>query len=79
MTKKAIIMISLVSEAETTDNKEIEKQIERQIKEESFSIPFCAEIEKVEIEESESAWVKKLRKRGLSKTVASNIAMLYNG
>jgi len=47
MRKKAIITISLVPEAETTDNKEIEKQI----KEES-SIPFGAEIEKVVIEET---------------------------
>jgi len=74
MPKKAIITISLVPEAETTHNKEIKEQI----KEES-SIPFCAEIEKIEFEDSEGAWVKKLRKKGLSKTAATNIARFYSG
>ena len=32
---------------------------------------------KQKIEESESAWVKKLRKKGLSKTVAINIVRFY--
>jgi hypothetical protein len=47
MTKKATITISLVPEAETTDDKEIE----RQIKEES-SIPFLAKVEKVTVTEA---------------------------
>lgn len=45
MTKKAIITISLVPEAEEEKNEIIKDQI----KKESW-IPFCAEIEKVEIE-----------------------------
>jgi hypothetical protein len=44
MSKKAIIVVQLVPEAEITDNKEIEKQIK-----EETSIPFCAKVEKVSI------------------------------
>jgi len=66
-----IIVISLVPEAEMTDNKEIEKQI----KEES-SIPFLAEVEKVTIEEAEDPH-KQLRGYGLAKKTARNIVKSY--
>jgi len=68
-----IIVISLVPEAEMTDDKEIEKQI----KEES-SIPFLAEVEKVTIEEAEDPH-KQLRGYGLSKKTARNIVKSYGG
>ena len=55
MRKRATILISLVPEAEITDNKEIEKQIR-----EESSIPFYAEVEKVVIEEVENPY-KELR------------------
>ena len=73
MTKKATITISLVPEAEITDDKEIE----RQIKEES-SIPFCAEVKKVIIEKVENPY-KELRGHGFSKRVARNIVRFYEG
>jgi len=66
-----IIVISLVPEAEITDNKEIEKQI----KEES-SIPFLAEVEKVTIEKVENPH-KQLRGHGFSKKTARNIVSFY--
>lgn len=72
MRKKGIITISLVSDAKEEKNEIIEKQI----KEES-SIPFCAEIEKVEIEESENCAVTHLQKQGLSKNVATNVVEFY--
>jgi len=68
-----IIVISLVPEAEMTDDKEIEKQI----KEESF-IPFLAEVEKVTIEEAENPH-KQLSGYALSKKTAQNIARSYGG
>jgi len=68
-----IIMISLVPEAEITDNKEIEKQI----KEES-SIPFLAEVEKVTIEEVENPH-KQLRGYGFSRKTARNIVRFHEG
>ena len=42
--KKALIVVSLVPEADLTDNKKIEKQIKTE-----SSIPFLAEIETVNI------------------------------
>jgi len=68
-----IIMISLVPEAEITDNKEIEKQIK-----EDSSIPFLAEVEKVTIEEAEDPH-KQLRGYGFSKKTARNIVRFYGG
>jgi len=43
-TKKAIIIISLVPEAEITDDKEIKRQIKKE-----SNIPFCARVERVSI------------------------------
>ncbi len=48
MNKKAIITISLVPEAKEEKNEVIRDQIMKE-----SSIPFCAEIEKVIIEETE--------------------------
>ena len=68
-----IIVISLVPEAEMTDDEEIEKQI----KEES-AIPFLAEVEKVTIREVENPH-KQLRGYGFSKKIAWNIVRFYGG
>jgi len=48
MNKKAIITLSLVPEAKEEKNEVIRDQIMKE-----SSIPFCAEIEKVIIEETE--------------------------
>jgi len=74
MTKKAIITISLVPEAQKVENKTIQKEII-----EESQIPWCKEIEKVEIEESEDCMVKGLKKHGLSNTVATNVVKFYRG
>jgi uncharacterized protein (UPF0335 family) len=73
MGKRAIISVSLVPEAKEEENAVIRDQIMK----ESF-IPFCAEIEKVTIEEAEDSY-KKLRGHGFSKKVARNIVRLYEG
>jgi hypothetical protein len=44
MSKKAVIIIQLVPEAELTDDNEIINQIKRE-----SNIPFCATVEKVSI------------------------------
>lgn len=72
--KKAIITISLVEEASEVSNNKIEEEIRK-----SLQCDWLAKIEKVEIEESENCLVKKLKERGLSKTVASNIVRFYRG
>jgi hypothetical protein len=71
--KKATITANLVPEAETTDNKEIEKQIKKE-----SVIPFLAEVEKVTIEEAENPH-KQLRGYELSKKTARNIVSFYEG
>ena len=71
LTQKAIILISLVPEAKTTDNKEIEKRIKKE-----SSIPFLAKVEKVTIEEVENPY-QKLRGHGFSKKVTRNIINFY--
>ena len=71
--KRAIIIISLVPEAREEKDEEIEKQI----REDSF-IPFCAEIEKVTIEEVENP-CKELRKHGFSKKASQNIVEFHEG
>jgi uncharacterized protein (UPF0335 family) len=73
LTKRAIILISLVPEAKTTGNKEIEKQIKKE-----SSIPFLAKVEKVTIEEVENHY-QELREHGFSKKVAHNIVRFYEG
>ena len=70
--KKATITIFLVSEAEAISNKEIEKQI----KKESF-IPFLAEFESVQIEEVKSSY-EMLRGHGISQRVARNVVEFYS-
>jgi uncharacterized protein (UPF0335 family) len=72
MRKRAIILVSLVPEAQEED-----EEIRDQIMKESF-IPLCAEIEKVTIQEVEDCY-KKLRGHGFSKKVARNIVRLYEG
>lgn len=74
MTKKAIITISLVPEAQKVEDKTIRKEII-----EESQIPWCKKIEKVEIEESEDCMVKGLKKHGLSNTVATNVVKFYRG
>lgn len=59
MYKKAVITIRLVPQSENVSNKQIEKEIK-----ESLKCDWLAEIEKVEIEESENCMVEKLRKSG---------------
>lgn len=49
MTKKAVVVIRLVLEASKENNEVIKEQIRKE-----SSIPFCAEIEKIEVEESEN-------------------------
>jgi hypothetical protein len=44
MCKKAILIIQLVPEAETTNDKEIVEQIKKE-----SNIPFCAKVETVSI------------------------------
>jgi hypothetical protein len=78
MTKKAIITIHLVQAAENENNEVIETKILKAIS--ANSIPFCSEIEDIEIEESEAAdIVEKLKENGLSETAVDNIVMLYHG
>ena len=77
MTKKAIITIHLAQEAENENNEVIETQILNAIF--PNSIPFCSEIENVEIEESETDIVEKLKEHGFSKTAVGNIVMFYRG
>jgi len=71
LTKRATILISLVPEAKTTGNKEIEKQIKKE-----SSIPFLAKVEKVTIEEVENTY-QELKGHGFSKKVARNIINFY--
>ena len=71
LTKRALILISLVPKARITDNKEIEKRIKKE-----SSIPFLAKVEKVTIEEVENPY-QKLRGHGFSKKVARNIISFY--
>jgi translation elongation factor EF-1beta len=59
MGKKAIVTISLVPESENVSNKRIEREIR-----ETLKCSWLAEIEKVEIEESENCVIKKLTKKG---------------
>lgn len=73
MTKKAVITISLVPEAKEEKNEIIKKQII-----EESSIPFCAEVEKVLIEEVKNSH-KELRGHGFSKKVARNIVRFHEG
>jgi hypothetical protein len=71
MFKKAIITISLVSEAE----KVITKVLAREIKEKS-QIPWCNNIEEIEIVDTED-YYHKLRENGVSEKVAENILRFY--
>ena len=73
MSKKAIITIQLVPEAKEEKNEVIRDQIMKE-----SSIPFCAEIEKVTIEEVENPY-KELRGHEFSKKVARNIVWFYEG
>ena len=72
MTKKTIITISLVPETSKESNEVIKDQIRKE-----SSIPFCAEIEKVEIEESGNCAITNLQRHGLSKNVATNVVRFY--
>jgi hypothetical protein len=74
MTKKAIITVSLVPEAEKESNKAIRKEILK-----DSQILWCNEIEKIEIEKSEDCIIRGLQKHGLPKNVAKTVARLYLG
>jgi len=50
-TKKAIIVISLVEEAQKEANETIEKEIFQELSEEIPKIPWCKKVEKVEVVE----------------------------
>jgi len=50
-TKKVIIIISLVEEAEEEANETIEKEIFKELSEDMPKIPWCKKVEKVEVVE----------------------------
>jgi hypothetical protein len=50
-TKKAIIVISLVDEAQEETNEAIEKEIFQELSKEPPKIPWCKKVEKVEVVE----------------------------
>lgn len=77
MTKKAIITISLVLDAEHENNKVLATQILNAIS--VNALPFCSRIEDVEIDESEAAdTAKALHAYGLSETAAINVVGFYS-
>jgi hypothetical protein len=51
-TKKAIIVISLVDEAQEENNEAIEKEIFQELSKEPPKIPWCKKVEKVEVAET---------------------------
>ena len=51
-TKKAIIVISLVDEAQEETNEAIEKEIFQELSKEPPKIPWCKKVEKVEVAET---------------------------
>ena len=73
MVKRVVVSVSLVPEDQEEENATFREQIMK----ESY-IPFCAEIEKVTIEEVGDCY-KKLRGHGFSKKVARNIVRFFEG
>jgi hypothetical protein len=51
-TKKVMIIISLVEEAEEEANETIEKEIFEELSEDISKIPWCKKVEKVEVVET---------------------------
>jgi hypothetical protein len=49
--KKAVITIRLLREASKLSNDELLKEIEKQIKESIWTVPWASEIESIEIKE----------------------------
>ena len=74
MSKKAIITVNLVEEASEVSNNQIEEDIRKNLR-----CDWLAKIKKVEIEESENRVIKDLKKKGLSKNVATSVVRFYRG
>ena len=72
MSKKAIITVNLVEEASEVSTNQIEEDIRK-----SLRCDWKAKIKKVEIEKSENCVIKDLKKKGLSKNVATNVVRFY--
>ena len=72
MSKKVQILIDLLPEAFEASFDQIEETIKREAR-----IPFCKQIEKVTIEDTEEPY-NSLKKHGISNNVAKNIMDLYN-
>jgi len=51
-TKKVMIVISLVDEAQEETNKAIEKEIFQELSKDMPKIPWCKKVEKVEVMEA---------------------------
>jgi len=51
-TKKVMIIISLVDEAQEENNKAIEKEIFQELSKDLPKIPWCKKVEKVEVMEA---------------------------
>jgi hypothetical protein len=71
MVKKAHITINLLPEASKKSDSQIEEKIRNEAK-----IPFCSNIEKVSVEDTEESY-NNLKKHGISSNVARNLVDLY--
>ena len=72
MSKKIHILINLLPEALEESLDQIKETIKREAK-----IPFCKQIEKITIEDTEEPY-NNMKKHGISSNVAQNVMDLYN-
>ena len=71
MTKKVLIIVSLLAEASKSTITQIEKRIRN-----DASIPWCKNIEKVTIQDIDTSY-KNLRKQGIPSNIARTLIKLY--